>query len=449
MCPQRWGAVFILGLLLVASGSIGAHAWENSHLALARQLLNQGLVRSSYTLYADVARRSENQSVRADCLEMMAALSLKLGDSHKARTLLDQTHAMRARALLAEHSKRRANADNIDEPVVRVLLAKKGSITIKLSAACRDATGKVLLTNGTTSVAIAQGKLYLDSRPSGQRLKCRPSNDVFQFNNRDYAGDIQISAIPGQALLVNAVPLETYLLGVVPAEMPASWDAEALRAQAVAARTYAMHRMRSPRSPMYDVADDETDQVYTGLARRTPSTDHAVRGTHGRILTHSGEPILAMYHAHSGGSLDSSAGPAHPYLRGGPDPSSVTKWKADWELRAPAALFAAHGSKRILSIRAADTTRGGRVRSFSVHTEQGEHLLTRRQLSARLAPRRLPSGLCSVRLEGSEVVLTGRGYGHGMGMSQWGAQGLAEAGSSMQDILRHYYPGAKLVAAYP
>ncbi|TVM16931.1 hypothetical protein DPQ33_11045 [Oceanidesulfovibrio indonesiensis] len=452
------GTLFVVALCILAAWggplrktSAWAGTWEESRIRTARELLAAGFLRSSYTMYANILSRSTNPAVRSQSLEVMAAIAWKLGKDGHARELLDKADMERGVSGSPRTGAYEGGVRQHYEGVnaggdIRVLLARNAVLNVRFVGPCVD-SGAIVLPRGEYEVSAKHGHIYFGGRSAGTMLQCAPSDGVFEYGGRVYPGAVRLMVDNDSALLVNLVPLETYLRGVVPAEMPASWNGNALKAQAVAARTYAARRMRHPRHAEYDLVDDERDQVYTGFSACTPESDLAVSETAGRILTHGGEPILAMYHAHSGGRLEAASLDSHPYLQGGQDVESTSMWSGAWEMRLPVRRLARHIGRDVLGITAPERTPGGRIESFHVRTDTGMQALPCRDVSALLAPERLPSRLCDVRLEGDEVVLSGTGYGHGMGMSQWGARAMAEKGRSYVAILNRYFPGAELLQA--
>ena len=267
----------------------------------------------------------------------------------------------------------------------------------------------------------------------------------FRLDGRTYRGGVRLLAQGGRLWVVNQVLLEDYLLGVLPAEMPEGFPQEALKAQAVVARTFAVNRL-NPRAP-YDLCASEICQVYLGLAVETPRHTEAVRGTRGKVLSYQGRAISALYHADSGGMTAGSEEvfqKALPYLRPRPDPYARGP-KSQWQLsvspeRAAAALRAmgrtpqagSLGDSPVVLERSA-SGRVWRLRLLGVEVQGPEAQRLVRNLG-------LPSALVEFRGWQAE----GRGAGHGVGLSQWGAKGMAEAGYGYREILGHYFPGTFL-----
>lgn len=273
--------------------------------------------------------------------------------------------------------------------------------------------------------------------------------------------------VPG-ADAVQVLPLEVYLTGVVAAEMPASFHPEALKAQAVAARTYTVRHMQvfggpgCPEHPDADVCSDpQSGQAWRPLeARRrewglfngwrlTRKIQQAVADTAGLILVYQGAPIDAVYHSTSGGRTEAAAavwGNQVPYLRPVDSPweTSSPHWRTTREI--PLAEFARRLEVDPKAVRdlpgdqcfaRIEPSPGGRVGRAVL----GEKSYTGPQLRQHLD---LPSTWWTCSRQGDQVVFEVRGWGHGVGMSQYGADGMARQGRTFQEILQHYYPGTTL-----
>jgi stage II sporulation protein D len=342
------------------------------------------------------------------------------------------------------------------------------------------------------------------------------------LGSRRYRGRLQLLVRGGQVQVVNHLGIETYLTSVVGSEMPHKWPLQALQAQAVAARTYAL-RQRG-KAGDFDVKATVSSQVYRGVESETPSTIEAVESTRSLVLVHGGRLINAVFHSSSGGATEPSGEVWRnqlPYLVSVADHdqhSPVHRWNKrfdDDELRD---LFREIGGVKRLQVLKTSST--GRVRTARVQGPHGSLVLTGRELrkrlglkstmvqfelingsvgsstasstaptqtvsqsvsraappliglwqdsasgpdttssrSSRLAsllpppppplPQLNPSAFNRPRLDvrEGELVLEarGQGFGHGVGMSQWGAHGLALQGADFRQILLHYYRGAEI-----
>lgn len=259
-----------------------------------------------------------------------------------------------------------------------------------------------------------------------------------------------------------SISLEEYVQGVVAAEMPASFHLEALKAQAVAARTYAYRRILRgegiPEQPSAHLSSDYqsgqawvswetfTERHGTVAARSLQKKiKSAVKQTEGMVALYDGEPILAVYHSTSGGRTENSEhywSEALPYLRAVEDPySSSSPQHYSTATIGLAKLAEVLEVKKANNLKVIERYPSGRVKTVEV----GEKWFSGRDIRQRLG---LRSTWFTAEVLGSEMVFSVWGYGHGVGMSQYGAQGMALAGYGYAEILQYYYQGIELKALY-
>ena len=268
---------------------------------------------------------------------------------------------------------------------------------------------------------------------------------------RPYRGVLEVRRTPaGKITVINEVDLEDYLYGVLKMEVDPRWPADALKAQAVAARTLALYSLNRFSSEGYDVRATTESQVYGGVLAEDPRTSAAVDATRGQVLTFDGRPIFAAYHSDSGGYTESSElvwGGRYAYLRSVADPFSAAQ---PWMLRIELSTLedrlrrAGRGVAGITSVDVVEVTPSGRAAFVRIGGAQGTIILRGTELRAIIGAETMKSTLFTARVnpdEQSSVEFNGRGSGHGVGMSQWGARGQALLGRSYMDILRFYYTG--------
>ena len=296
-------------------------------------------------------------------------------------------------------------------------------------------------------VEAVNGKLRVDGNEVGRVLDLMPQTGLVRYQGREYRGVMRVLARGDQVLVINVVDLEAYLRGVVPAEMQASWPLDALRAQAVAARTYALANL-SPAAP-YDVCSTSDCQVYRGVRVEHARSDQAVADTAGLVLTYGGAFARTYYHADSGGVIASSAevwGASIPYLSAFQDVPSDGPHR-HWEVRIEPAVVAAHlGSAghhvgSVSRVRVLANSESGRVQRLEVTGSAGGVILEGADARAQARAWGLKS--TRFRMVG-DLVFRGEGWGHGVGMSQYGARALALSGHSYGQILAFYYPNTHL-----
>lgn len=333
------------------------------------------------------------------------------------------------------------------------------------------ASGKnIKLTAGSQSMEVESREF---SNEDGSCLAIGP--DTKSLQRACYPGSVLFRASNGKVDAINSVDVEEYLRGVIPYEIGKldSGRIEALKAQAVAARTYAYKHYNSREAMGFDVYADTKDQVYKGLEGATPLTDAAVKATAGVTMMYNGEFIIAYYHSTCGGVTETLATwnrPDLPYLQSKPDlrkdgspfcnESSYMKWERRFSNKEIADLFkknlaeskaklsssSVKDFKKIQDISVKDKLKSGRILTLVVKTDKGnfEVLTDRTRWLFKKAGAILPSSFFNVKKEGSDWVVHGTGFGHGVGMCQMGVRARAQAGQSYQEILTHYYPGITL-----
>ncbi len=303
---------------------------------------------------------------------------------------------------------------------------------------------------------------------------------LLRADGKRYRGEFRVIGTDAGLLLVNVLPMEDYLRGVVPLEIgPRNRNERgAVEAQAVAARSFTVVRMRGARTAAYDVVAGVSDQVYGGVEAERPESDAAVHATRGLVLLFGGSPVDAPFSAACGGETAAAEevwrSDGVPHLRRVSDqiPGSDRYycdiaprfyWERRWtgtELDAVVARYLssyaqvpAAGVGRVRALRVDGRTPSGRVAELSLRTTTGTFAVRgndARSVLRTSAGELLPSAYFSVATEEgpggqiAQVVARGNGHGHGVGMCQWGAIGRARAGQSARTILRVYYPGTTI-----
>jgi len=310
--------------------------------------------------------------------------------------------------------------------------------------------------------------------------------------DRIYRGQMEFLPRPDGLTVVNRLNIEEYLYSVVPAEMPCTWPPAALEAQAVAARTYTITNLRRYESRGFDLLASVLSAYYPGVKSEDAATRAAVDATRGLILTFNGRPITAVYSANSAGFTESSREVwnfDHSYLRAVPDkelppeidacmsPAVLAKWLKErplthssnpaysaraayrwqlwvprWELEERLARAGAKEIGEILSLTTAGRGPSGRVKEVLIRGTAGEYRINGDPIRSRLGGLRSNLFVVEPKLgpdgRPEYFIFTGGGWGHGVGMCQSGAAGMAAAGYSCREILDHYYPGAELTKRY-
>ena len=295
-----------------------------------------------------------------------------------------------------------------------------------------------------------------------------------------YAGTLELRAVSGGMAVINELPVETYLCGVVPSEMPASYELEALKAQAVCARSYAFRQMTSYGYPEYEAhVNDSTDfQVYNNSERQENST-RAVAETEGQVVRYKGEIATTYYYSTSCGRTTSleawgtDPGDSGGYLqsvevRG--DSGDYEKdlpwyrWTAQVPVQTLSALVSANTGVSVGTLSSVEVTKrgpgdvalqivaSGDAGSVTVDTENkirgalggSGYTITKNDGSTSQSTALLPSAFFTIEKSGDTFVISGGGFGHGIGMSQNGANEMAKQGADYREILQMFYKDVEI-----
>jgi stage II sporulation protein D len=358
---------------------------------------------------------------------------------------------------------------------------------------------------GRLQVNDQRGKVVFMYEGGDEFFIARPLDEgIIRVDGKRFRGSIEFKRQNGGNItVVNSLPLKHYLYGVVPREVSPSWHMEALKAQAVAARNFAVVNIGKHGPLGFDVCSGTDCQVYGGFDSESPSTNAAVDETVGQLIYYEGSPITAFYHASSGGHTENAENVwsiSLPYIKAVDDSfdsgSPHESWERVYTSQQISTVLAQHGISigSIQDIQVESYTPAGRSLALTIQGSRGSTVLEKERSRAIFGYNDLKSTLFTVDTDadlfvlgevGQQVqkvaaahtkavnasgiktlddgpdVLTvrssrnhstinkfptrfifrGKGWGHGLGMSQWGAKGMAEAGYSHKEILEYYYQG--------
>ena len=346
------------------------------------------------------------------------------------------------------------------EKIVRVLLAENTKSAYlkhsgRINIYTQDLSKKYKISQaGTVAVKIHKNnQVQVGTLIAAQPIIVEPVNGTtIEFNKNLYTGKCKILSGNGSLQIIELTPLEQYLYGVLPYEMHHTWALEALKAQAVAARTYTLKSIEKKADEPFDLYSDVRSQMYKGSGQVYDSVKKAVDQTRGLVLSYDGELFYTYYHANCGGGTDH----VHIWNEKAPDikplagasckfdaHSKSYNWKMDIAKSSAEKFARSKGLKGTLkSIKVSKKTSSGRANLLTLKTSQGSK-------QVRCADFRAATGirsckLTSVRTGTTKIHLEGHGYGHGIGMCQDGAHGMAKQNYTYKQILKHYYPGSTL-----
>lgn len=341
--------------------------------------------------------------------------------------------------------------------------------------------------NQVVEISDQSGTYFLYNAKEGEFYIKSKSNTLkdsgLKFSNKAYRGGFgarlysQTSGSTG-LILVNYVGLEDYLKGVITREMGVGWPLEALKSQAVASRTYAVSSLRKHEKQGFDLCNTTDCQVYSGISAESIVSNQAIEETRGLIMTYANKPINAVFHANSGGQTESAQNiwggkVPIPYLVGVKDPYSETmpysKWEKSYTVSQLTQLLAKsnYDLGNVSGISITSKSENGRALSVNVIGSNGKTIEFKRESfrsllgsttfrsiwydvafeangSNEIVSRSGDNSNVTLYTNDDKIIFRGRGYGHGVGMSQWGAKNMAEQKMGYQDILNHYYTQIKI-----
>lgn len=281
-----------------------------------------------------------------------------------------------------------------------------------------------------------------------------PAKDGYIYlNGRPYRGKVRFINEKGNLTVVNVISIEDYLKGVLNYEVAHWWPIQALMAQAVVSRSYALYMKKVNKDKNYDLTADVYSQVYGGRWGERWKVKRAIRKTEGLVLFYNGEILPAFYHSTCGGHTDSAShlwnidipplkGVACNFCRLSPH----YRWKKKISLGKLRKIFirAGYQVEKIQDIRVKERYDTGFVKSIEMKADGKVYTINASKFRKIVGLNILRSRRFLLRIKGKWLYITGYGWGHGVGLCQWGAYGMALKGYNFQQILKYYYPGAEV-----
>lgn len=347
---------------------------------------------------------------------------------------------------------------------VRVLLAEniksaqiKNSGLVYVYAKNSKKKYKVSKPTSITVKAAGDGAVRIGALKYRGTLIIEPAKNVtLTFQKNAYTG--KLYAVPnGKTFkIIEYADMENYLLGVLPYEMSPSWPLEALKAQAVAARTYTLMEMHRRKNAEFDVYDDVRSQMYKGSGKAYDSIRQAVAATKSQILTYKGRPFYTYYHANCGGGTDdakswtgSKEATIKP-LRGASCSTDSHSKSYSWKRKVPQKSINNFANRNglkgsVKKIKVAKKSRTKRAETLLFVTNKGKKELSCPKFRLAVGGSVLRScKITDIDKSAGGFTFSGRGYGHGVGLCQDGAKGMAEEGKNYKKILNKYFPSSKI-----
>jgi stage II sporulation protein D len=288
----------------------------------------------------------------------------------------------------------------------------------------------------------------------GVKIKADDAADI-SINGRRFRGEMDIIRTEDVKLLViNHLDIEDYISGVLYHEISHWWPMEALKAQAIASRTFAIYKSLESKGKDYDLRSDIYSQVYGGKTSEKFRTNKAVESTAGEVLIYKREILPAYFHATCGGHTEDASllwNTSIAPLRGRPcrycARSPHFSWTKKIPLRAIEERLNKYGYKirDLKDIRTSSRDASGRIKTVFIIDSLGKEKIPANKFRLAAGPNDIRSTDFKVDINDGIAVFEGKGWGHGVGMCQWGAYFMAKRGLKAEDILGFYYPGTRIV----
>ncbi len=348
-------------------------------------------------------------------------------------------------------------------PDIRVLVVEDAAsiniTSLGQALRIRDQAGGDDETIGKSARATStKAGISVNGEELGKEVEILNSERKYKIGDKTFFGTITLVWKSASSLMVVcSLPMERYLVGIIGSEISPSWPVESIKAQAVAARTYAINKINSEGTRSdYDIASTVLAQVYHGSHVEDAKAKDAVELTRGEVLTRAGKVFPAFYHSCCGGRTER----AHNVWKNAEGPPPIEdKYcarspKLNWSYSITSAAFSSAMSQAgfpLGAIESVDTSIFGdspRVENLLVEDEFGLKMIPATEVRRIIGYKEVRSTWFDAGLSRGSITFTGKGYGHGVGMCQFGAKGMADAGFSYRDILKFYYPDAELTKAY-
>ena len=370
-------------------------------------------------------------------LALLGCLSPSYASERIRVSLSDEADSVRITANHAVRVRLPSNETEVKDPPVEIQSDRRGlRINGRIFKVPRV---RIEATSGTLELSVLERPEWKDKKGGAREWLVD--------------GTIEVAKRGTKLLVINRVGLEEYVGGVVSGEINTKWHAEALKAQAVAARTYVLYKTMQNAQQPFDVVSSVQDQVYRGRAHTNDRVWEAVMKTKGRVVTHDNRPIYAAYSSTAAGPTEDALyvwALDLPYLKGVECPFDEEAPRYFWQTAIPVETLEQRLRKEqfqvgtIATITPYTYTPSGRVDRIRILHSQGQTILRGQDLRRVVGYTKIFSTQFRIESFGHQIIISGRGAGHGVGMCQWGMKEMAELGYSYEAILQYYYPGTTL-----
>ena len=313
--------------------------------------------------------------------------------------------------------------------------------------------------------------IVLASRPAGRMnvegpIKVESLGGFLRVDGKQFRDALYVYSFNGDCIVVNHVDLEKYVIGLLHSEMNANWNTETLKAQAVAARSYAVFQMKVAGNtkfrnfkPPFDLDSSVKDQVYEGAHKERYKAMRAVEATKGQVLqTFAGEPVKAFYHSTCGGHTECPErvwGAKYAYMKPVPCGYCNSSPRFNWNYEVAESVLVEKLAKakallgKFVSLKLVKRNPAGRAEKIEVRGSEGAKVLTTAKLREIIGTSNLMStDFILAAGTAGKMIFAGHGSGHGVGMCQWGAKVMGEKNFTYAQILKRYYPQTQISKIY-
>jgi stage II sporulation protein D len=344
--------------------------------------------------------------------------------------------------------------DNVQKNIRIGIILDETSLTIGSSRNffVYDSAGKKLkLTKGTVNISCSQRGAHIGKYDLFLPLRIEPSNGVIFVNSKPYRGYLVLKKSGKKMYVINVLGIEDYIKGVLPKEVSCDWHAEALKAQAVISRTYAICNLNRHSAQGFDLCSTTHCQVYGGLGAETKKTNQAVSQTNGEVLTYQGKPAQTVFHASCGGHTEDPKyiwgwKETPPYLKGVKCRYCCKSPHAKW-VQVLDKNFVENKLKigKIKNIKIKGKTPFGAAKELEITHSNGKCILNGYEFRLDVDAWKIKSHfLNSIKIKNDKIYFNGKGWGHKAGLCQYGAKVMAEKGKTYSTILYYFYPKTKI-----
>ncbi|MCX8093960.1 MAG: SpoIID/LytB domain-containing protein [Candidatus Goldbacteria bacterium] len=341
-----------------------------------------------------------------------------------------------------------------NDVIFKILLSKtKNAFIVKSNKEIYIKNSVYIPAAKEINISIKNNNIVVNGTSLADREIELVSDDFIEFNSRKYRGNIGIVLLNNEILIINKVKLDHYLYGVLPSEVIPNWHKECLKAQSVAARTFAIYNKLNSKSPYYDLDANVLSQVYKGVNVETKKTNEAIDETTDEIITYNGEVIQAYFHSNSGGKTASSEeiwGGKLEYLKSKDDEYCKKEKNYRWNITFSSEKISELLKKNkiiigeIYDIKIMERGESGRIKFLKIYGSSGTITIKGKDFRNFIGENDIKSTNFTITKNNNNFIFDGYGWGHGVGLSQESAKSMAENGWDYKKILKYFYSGVDI-----